>query len=83
MNDDSVASIVWCLTRLQLQCEAVMLVLEKQQPGFRSLVSEELRQLREQGRVLQVATETKHEIEQISDWSRLKSQGIDPDLRHI
>lgn len=79
MTDDSLAGIVWCLTRLQTQCEAVIMALEKQQPGFQQLVSEELQQIREGARLLQIATENKRELAQVSDWRWLKSQGIDPD----
>jgi hypothetical protein len=78
MSGESLASLVWCLTRLQLQCEAVIEALEKKEPGFRNLVAEEMKELREQGRILQIAAETKHEIDQVSDWSWLKSHGIDP-----
>ena len=37
MNDDSPASLVWCFTRLQLQCEAVIAAIEKKELGFRYL----------------------------------------------
>ena len=78
MNNDSLATLVWCFTRLQLQCEAVIAALDKKDPGFHQLVSEQMKQLRAEGRLLQIAAETKHEMDQVSDWSWLKSQGIDP-----
>lgn len=83
MNGDSGTSLVWCLIRLQLQCESVIAALEKKEPGFRNLVSEEMRHLREQGRILQLAAETQHEIDQVSEWSWLKSNGINPDTPQI
>ncbi len=81
MNNDSQATLVWCLTRLQLQCEAVIKALEMKDPGFRQSVAEHMNLLRAEGRLLQIAAETKHEMDQVSDWSWLKSQGIDPNLQ--
>jgi hypothetical protein len=78
MNDDSVAGVVWCLTRLHLQLEAVVMALEKLRPGFRNLVTQEQDQLRAQGSLLKFAAENKREVDQVSDWGWLKSEGIDP-----
>ncbi|MBX3332255.1 MAG: hypothetical protein KF722_17790 [Nitrospira sp.] len=52
--------------------------LEMKEPRFRQLVNEEMKQLQAQQRLLQITAETKHEMDQVSDWSWLKSQGINP-----
>jgi hypothetical protein len=54
MNDDAIAAIVWGLIRLQIQCEAVINAAEKDHPGISQSVSEELSNIREQGRLLQI-----------------------------
>jgi hypothetical protein len=79
MKDHSLAGIVWALSRLQSQCEAVINALERQQPGFHGLVSEELHHIRENGRILEIGLENRREIEGVSDWSWLKSNRLDPD----
>jgi hypothetical protein len=83
MNGDSLASMLWSITRLQLQYEAVIAALEKKEPGFYHLVAEEMKQIQEQGRLLQIAVEIKHEIDQVSEWTWLKAQGIKPDTPQL
>jgi hypothetical protein len=63
---------------MHLQLEAVVLALEKVQPGFRDLVTHEQDQLRAHGRMLQLALENKMQADQVADWGWLKSEGIDP-----
>lgn len=45
MNDGSQAFLVWRLTSLQLQREAVIAALENKDPGFRTSVAEHIKQL--------------------------------------
>jgi hypothetical protein len=78
MNDDSLSSLIWSLTRLQSQCEAVIAALNKIHPGIDALVSAELKNQRESGRILEIGAEVKREFDAVKDWKWLKSQGIDP-----
>lgn len=77
--DHSLPGILWGLTRLQVQCEAVIAALDRSQPGFHSLVAEEMKKIWADGRILQIFAENKREVDQASDSMWLKSHGIDPE----
>lgn len=77
--DHSLPGIVWALTRLQIQIEAVITVLDALHPGFRQQVGQEIARGRDQGRLGAIGAETKREIEDASDWMWLKGEGIDPE----
>ena len=78
MSDDSVPGLIWCISRQQCQCEAVISAMNKIHPGFDALVSAELQNQRESGRVLDIGDEVRQQFYAVKDWRWLKSQGIDP-----
>jgi hypothetical protein len=75
------SGIVWALTRLQAQCDAIVAALDRVQPGFYQVYVDEVMRIRSDGRLVRAFAETQREIAQASDWTWLKSQGIDPDSK--
>ncbi|HKO31099.1 MAG TPA: hypothetical protein VJU54_08160 [Nitrospiraceae bacterium] len=74
--DHSLPGLIWVLTRLQLQNEALIALLGKERPGLKKRMEEELENLQESPRAAEVYAEKKREIEQAADGIWLLQQGI-------
>ena len=74
--DHSLPGLIWALTRLQLQNEALIALLGKERPGLKKRMEEELENLQESPRAAEVYAEKKREIEQAADGIWLLQQGI-------
>jgi hypothetical protein len=74
--DHSLPGLIWALTRLQLQNEALITLLGKERPALRKRMQQEMENLRKSSRVGEVYAENKREIEQAADGIWLLEQGI-------
>ena len=74
--DHSLPGLIWALTRLQLQNEALIALLGKERPALRQRMQRELKNLQKGPRAAQVYAENKREIEQTADGIWLLQQGI-------
>ena len=74
--DHSLPGLIWALTRLQLQNEALIALLGKERPALRKRVQSELENLQKSPRAAEVYAENKREIEQAADGIWLLQQGI-------
>lgn len=74
--DHSLPGLIWAITRLQLQNEALITLLGKERPALRKRMERELQNLRKTSRVSEVYAENKREIEQTADGIWLSEQGI-------
>jgi len=74
--DHSLPGLIWAITRLQLQNEALITLLGKERPALRKRMERELQNLRKTSRVSEVYAENKREIEQTADGIWLVEQGI-------
>lgn len=73
-----IRSLTWGLTRLEAQHQAVLATMELYQPDARAMVDEQLRRMRQDGRVQQLFDAIRKDVVQAFDEVWLRRQGIDP-----
>lgn len=73
-----IRSLTWGLTRLEAQHQAVLATMEMYQPDARAIVEEQLRRIREDGRIRQLFDAIRKDVVQAFDEVWLRRQGIDP-----
>jgi len=74
--DHSLPGVIWALTRLQLQNEALIALLGKERPALRKRIQQELKNLQNSPRAAEVYAENRREIEQAADGIWLQQLGI-------